>query len=158
MLEAGCGTGQLSNFLGMSWKRRCFAGDICLNCLRLGKSFADRYTIRNGAFLQMNQFRRPLRDNTFDVVISNGVLHHTGNCEGGLRSILAKLKPGGLILIVSITLMLGCGSFGNDGHFARSVRNCISSTLGSETRAANLTESRPGSWTSIGIRKKPIIR
>jgi hypothetical protein len=42
VLEAGCGTGQLSNFLGMSWTRRVFAGDLCLNSLRLAKGFADR--------------------------------------------------------------------------------------------------------------------
>jgi SAM-dependent methyltransferase len=99
VLEAGCGTGQLSNFLGMSWKRRVFAGDLCLNSLRLAKGFADRYAIRNVAFLQMNLFRPPFRDSVFDVVISNGVLHHTGDCEGGFRSILSKLKPGGLVLI-----------------------------------------------------------
>jgi SAM-dependent methyltransferase len=99
VFEAGCGTGQLSNFLGMSWKRKVIAGDICLNSLRLAKGFADRYSIRNVAFVQMNLFRPPFRDGTFDVVISNGVLHHTGDCEHGLRSILAKLKPGGLILI-----------------------------------------------------------
>lgn len=99
VLEAGCGTGQLSNFLGMSWKPRVLAGDLCLNSLRLAKGFADRYAIRNVAFLQMNLFRPPFRDGVFDVVISNGVLHHTGDCEGGFRSILNKLKPGGLILI-----------------------------------------------------------
>ena len=98
-LEAGCGTGQLSNFLGMSWRRRVFAGDICLNSLRLAKGFADRYSVRNVAFLQMNLFRPPFRDDTFDIVISNGVLHHTGDCEGGFKSILAKLKPGGHIVI-----------------------------------------------------------
>lgn len=99
ILEAGCGTGQLSNFLGMSWKRKVFAGDMCLNSLRLAKRFADQYGIRNAAFLQMNLFSPPFRDEVFDVVISNGVLHHTGDCRGGFRSILAKLKPRGLILI-----------------------------------------------------------
>jgi SAM-dependent methyltransferase len=99
ILEAGCGTGQLSNFLGMSWKRRVFAGDLCLNSLRLAKGFADRYAIRNVAFLQMNLFRPPFRDGVFDVVISNGVLHHTSDCEGAFKSILTKLKPGGHIII-----------------------------------------------------------
>lgn len=99
VFEAGCGTGQLSNFLGMSWKRRVFAGDICLNSLRLAKGFADRHSIRNVAFLQMNLFRPPFRDGAFDVVISNGVLHHTGDCEGAFQSILAKLKSGGLVLV-----------------------------------------------------------
>jgi SAM-dependent methyltransferase len=99
VLEAGCGTGQLSNFLGMSPKRKVFAGDVCLNSLRLGKAFADRFKIRNVGFLQMNLFRPPFRDGVFDVVVSNGVLHHTGDCEGGFRSLLAKVKPGGHILI-----------------------------------------------------------
>jgi SAM-dependent methyltransferase len=99
VLEAGCGTGQLSNFLGMSWERKVFAGDLCLNSLRLAKGFADRYAINNVAFLQMNLFRPPFRDDTFDVVISNGVLHHTGDCEGAFRSILTKVRRGGLILI-----------------------------------------------------------
>ncbi len=99
VLEAGCGTGQLSNFLGMSWNRKVIAGDLCLNSLRLAKGFADRYAIRNVGFVQMNLFRPPFRSNSFDVVISNGVLHHTGDCEGGFRSILSKLKPGGLILV-----------------------------------------------------------
>src|SRR3954454_15955167 len=31
VLEAGCGTGQLTNFLVLSWQRRVFGGDICLN-------------------------------------------------------------------------------------------------------------------------------
>lgn len=99
VLEAGCGTGQLSNFLGMSWKRKVFAGDVCLNSLRLAKAFADRYAVRNVGFLQMNLFRPPFRDKVFDIVISNGVLHHTGDCEGGFRAILAKVKPGGFIVI-----------------------------------------------------------
>lgn len=99
ILEAGCGTGQLSNFLGMGWNRKVFAGDICLNSLRLAKKFADQYSIRNVAFLQMNLFRPPFRDESLDLIISNGVLHHTGDCKGGFRSLLTKLKPGGHIAI-----------------------------------------------------------
>jgi SAM-dependent methyltransferase len=99
VFEAGCGTGQLSNFLGMSWERHVVAGDLCLNSLRLAKGFADRYAIRNVGFVQMNLFRPPFKDGVFDVVISNGVLHHTGDCERAFRSILAKAKPGGLVLV-----------------------------------------------------------
>lgn len=29
--EAGCGTGQLSNFLGLAWDRKVFGGDLSLN-------------------------------------------------------------------------------------------------------------------------------
>ncbi|MCB1914251.1 MAG: class I SAM-dependent methyltransferase [Rhodocyclaceae bacterium] len=97
--EAGCGTGQLSNFLGMSWRRRVIGGDLCRNSLRLAKGFADRNVIRNAGFVQLNLFNPPFRDAVFDVVISNGVLHHTADCALAFRSILAKLKPGGHILV-----------------------------------------------------------
>ncbi|MCB1894133.1 MAG: class I SAM-dependent methyltransferase [Zoogloeaceae bacterium] len=97
--EAGCGTGQLSNFLGMSWRRSVIGGDLCRNSLRLAKDFAERNVIRNVGFVQLNLFNPPFRNEVFDVVISNGVLHHTADCELAFRSILAKLKPGGHILI-----------------------------------------------------------
>jgi SAM-dependent methyltransferase len=99
VLEAGCGTGQLTNFLGLSWKRRVLGGDICLNSLRLANGFRERYRIANAAFLQMNLFRPPFRDNSIDVLICNGVLHHTGDARKGFETLLSKVKPGGHILI-----------------------------------------------------------
>lgn len=99
VLEAGCGTGQLSNFLGMGWGRKVIGGDLCLNSLRLAKSFRDRCAINNAHFVQMNLFRPPFPDETFDLVISNGVLHHTSDPEGGFHAIARKLKPGGHIII-----------------------------------------------------------
>jgi len=99
VLEAGCGTGQMTNFLGMSWKRRILGADICLNSLRLAEAFRQRCSIQNAAFLQMNLFRPPFRDESFDVIIANGVLHHTSNPEGGLAALSKKLKPGGIVCI-----------------------------------------------------------
>jgi len=99
VLEAGCGTGQLSNFLGMNWGRTVIGADLCLNSLRLAISFRDRYSITNAQFVQMNLFRPPFPDEAFDVVISNGVLHHTSDPAGGFQSIARKLKPGGFMII-----------------------------------------------------------
>jgi SAM-dependent methyltransferase len=99
VLEAGCGTGQLTNFLGLSWRRRVLGGDICLNSLRLANGFRERYRIANAGFLQMNLFRPPFHDDSIDVLISNGVLHHTGDPRKGSETLLRKVKPGGLILI-----------------------------------------------------------
>jgi len=99
VLEAGCGTGQLTNFLGIHWNRRVFGSDMCMNSLRLAKGFRDRCTINNAGFLQMNLFRPAFREHVFDLVISNGVLHHTGDPVGGFRSISRLVKPGGLIII-----------------------------------------------------------
>jgi SAM-dependent methyltransferase len=99
VLEAGCGTGQLSNFLGMHWDRKVIGADLCLNSLKLAKGFRDRCGIQNNSFLQMNLFRPPFAHNAFDVVVSNGVLHHTNDPLGGFRSISRLVKPGGLVII-----------------------------------------------------------
>jgi SAM-dependent methyltransferase len=99
VLEAGCGTGQLTNYLGLSWKRRVIGGDMCINSLRLAKGFRDRFRINNAAFLQMNLFHPPFRDGSLDAIISNGVLHHTQDPRSGFGALARKLKPGGLVVI-----------------------------------------------------------
>lgn len=99
VLEAGCGTGQLSNFLGMHWQRRVIGADMCMNSLRLAKGFRDRFSINNAEFLQMNLFQPPFADQTFDVIISNGVLHHTPDAREAFRSLAAKLNPGGIFIV-----------------------------------------------------------
>jgi SAM-dependent methyltransferase len=99
VLDAGSGTGQLTNFLGMDWRRRVIGADVCMNSLNLARDFRDRFGIVNADFVQMNLFRPPFADATMDVIISNGVLHHTADPESGFRAILAKLKPGGYILV-----------------------------------------------------------
>jgi len=99
IIECGCGTGQLTNFLGGRRDRVVFGTDLCLNSLRLAKGFRDHCNIRNAGFLQMNLFRPAFRDEVFDLVISNGVLHHTGDPLGGFKSIARMLKPNGTIII-----------------------------------------------------------
>ncbi|MGD0301735.1 MAG: methyltransferase domain-containing protein [Bryobacteraceae bacterium] len=99
VLEVGCGTGQLTNFLGLAWNRTVFGSDLCLNSLRLAKDFRNRYTIGNAGFLQMNLFRPAFFPASFGLVISNGVLHHTGDPVGAFGSISRLVKPGGYIIV-----------------------------------------------------------
>ena len=99
VLECGCGTGQLSNFLGMRYGRTVFGTDLCLNSLTLAENFRARCGIKGANFVQMNLFRPTFQPAMFDVVISNGVLHHTGDPLGGFQSIARLLKPGGYIII-----------------------------------------------------------
>jgi len=99
VLEVGCGTGQLTNFLGMDWRRRVVGTDICVNSLRLAKEFRDRFAVVNADFAQMNLFRPAVARESVDLVVTNGVLHHTADPEGAFRSILATLRPGGHIMV-----------------------------------------------------------
>ncbi len=99
ILEVGCGTGQLSNYLGLTWGRQVFASDMCLNSLKLGQDFKKRHNITNVVFLQMNLFKPAFRPETFDLVICNGVLHHTSDPLAGLKSMTRLTKRGGFVLV-----------------------------------------------------------
>lgn len=99
VLEVGCGTGQLSNFLGECSTRTVVGADLCLNSLRLAQNFKLGNGLNNVAFYQINLFRPPFKAESFDVVISNGVLHHTSDPRGGFTSIVRLLKKGGFVLV-----------------------------------------------------------
>ncbi|MFZ0544600.1 MAG: class I SAM-dependent methyltransferase [Candidatus Promineifilaceae bacterium] len=99
ILEVGCGTGQLSNFLAMTWGRTVFGCDLCLNSLRLANNFRRDQMIEGVAYVQMNLFKPVFKPHSFDFVISNGVLHHTGDAYRGFEEISKLVKPGGYILI-----------------------------------------------------------
>jgi SAM-dependent methyltransferase len=99
ILEVGCGTGQMTNFLAMAWGRTVIGSDICHNSLKLAVGFRDRFAVNNAHFVEMNLFDPFFRKASFDVVISNGVLHHTGDAAAAFRSIQSLVKPGGHIII-----------------------------------------------------------
>lgn len=98
ILECGCGTGQLSNFLSIA-NRTVFATDICVNSLRLGQRFAREHGLARVQFAQMNLFRPAFKPETFHLVISTGVLHHTSDPFLAFKTIGALVKPDGYILI-----------------------------------------------------------
>jgi SAM-dependent methyltransferase len=98
IIECGCGTGQLSSFLSIA-NRTVFGADMCLNSLRLGNNFREQNNLKNVRYLQMNLFRPCFKPGIFDLVISNGVLHHTSDPFGAFESISRLVKPGGYVLI-----------------------------------------------------------
>lgn len=98
IIECGSGTSQLSNFLSLA-NRTVFAADLCMNSLRLGQSFARAHGLSRVQFVQMNLFRPPFQPESFHLVISNGVLHHTSDPFLAFKSISRLVKPGGYILV-----------------------------------------------------------
>lgn len=98
VLECGSGTGQLSIFLSIA-RRTVFGVDMCLNSLRLGEAFKKKNDLKRVHFLQMNLFAPIFKPETFPLVISNGVLHHTADPFLAFQRIARLVKPGGYILI-----------------------------------------------------------
>ena len=144
ILDVGCGTGQLSNFLGMTWGRTVFGTDLCLNSLRLGNEFKEQNQIDNAAFVQMNLFRPVFKPGTFDIVIGNGVLHHTNDPFGGFQSIARLVKPGAFVLI---------GLYNKYGRIPTDFRRFLFKVSGdrfkfldSRLRDKSISETRRQTW------------
>ena len=125
VLDVGCGTGQLSNFLGMKWGRTIFGADICLNSLKLGHNFKLRNDIDNTAFVQMNLFRPVFKPESFDLVLSNGVLHHTSDPFRGFEAISKLVNRGGHLVI---------GLYNRYGRIPTGVRRLIFRVSGNRFR------------------------
>jgi len=54
--------------------------------------------VPEGDFIQCDIDRMPFRRETFDVVLSLGVLHHIPHWQVNLRKLVGLLRPGGWML------------------------------------------------------------
>jgi len=100
VLDAGCGSGFSSSlWLSPSWRRQgraeWFGVDISAAIdvaqERLGK-------IPGTSFIQGDILQLPFREESFDTIFSEGVLHHTPSTEAALKSLVPLLEMGGQIL------------------------------------------------------------
>ena len=98
ILEAGCGTGQMSIILSR-YARQIYGIDLSKGSLIEAKKFIDSNDIKSVHLFRMNIFKLFFKENTFDVIISNGVLHHTYNPKLAFSKLVRVLKPGGIIVI-----------------------------------------------------------
>lgn len=98
ILECGCGTGQLSHYLQLN-NNHVLGIDMSLGSLGLAVEHKRRNGLARSAFAQMNIFDLAVKDESFDVVISHGVLHHTFDAERAFAHIVTKLKPGGIVMV-----------------------------------------------------------
>ena len=93
LLEVGCGMGtDLLQFAAGG--ALCTGVDLTPRSIELSRLHFALYE-RHAEFLLADGERLPFKDESFDVVYSNGVLHHTPDTEQGVREIHRVLRPGG---------------------------------------------------------------
>jgi SAM-dependent methyltransferase len=98
ILEIGCGTGQMSLYLGRA-DRVVIGADLTRASLKLGAAAARRFGVDNVQFVETDLHRPGLRAGAFDVVYTSGVLHHTPDPRQAFARLLPLLRPGGTIVL-----------------------------------------------------------
>ena len=94
VLDAGAGSGaSLKQFV--DWPSEVVAADISEAIDMCRRHFGDRPHV---SYVQADLARLPFEDEVFDVVWSNGVLHHTPSVFDSLRAIVRHVKAGGFVI------------------------------------------------------------
>jgi 2-polyprenyl-3-methyl-5-hydroxy-6-metoxy-1,4-benzoquinol methylase/uncharacterized protein YbaR (Trm112 family) len=96
--EIGCGTGQLSLFLAGA-DRTVLGADLSRASLAMAREAADRYGVENVHFVETDLKAPGLAREAFDVVVCNGVLHHTPDPRASFASVARLVRPGGVLVV-----------------------------------------------------------
>ena len=94
VLDVGCGMGRFAE-VATRWGARVVGIDLSAAAEVAAKNLHDRQFV---AF-QADVFALPFAPESFDLIYSMGVLHHTPDCEKAFKALPQYLKPGGTIAI-----------------------------------------------------------
>lgn len=104
ILEIGCGTGEIANFVAEKTKAQVIGTDICVPFIEEARKM---HQLPNLSFDVLN-FNEPdtLKGKKFDYIIGNGILHHLYyHLDEALKNILFLLKDGGKLIFLEPNLI-----------------------------------------------------
>ena len=142
VLEAECGTGQLSIALSR-YNRKIHSIDLSKGSLIEAKNFIKQNEIKNVQLYRMNIFNLCFPKNYFDIIISNGVLHHTHNPKLAFGKLSECLKPNGIIVI---------GLYHKYGRIVQNIRQFLIKIFGEKLKSIdkrfseNLSDKKKYAW------------
>ena len=98
VLDVGCGAGLSAiELFGDALRRVEYVGvDLSDAHLVAERRFRERGL--PGRHMRADMMELPFPDGSFDVILAEGVLHHTDSTERALFAVSRKLRPGGRIL------------------------------------------------------------
>ena len=91
VLEGGCGKGRHTRRVAQWGARDVVAVDLSA---AVEVAFAATRGLENAHVIQADIYNLPLK-RAFDYAFSVGVLHHLPDPQGGFKSLVSKVKPGG---------------------------------------------------------------
>jgi SAM-dependent methyltransferase len=94
VLDVGCGMGRFAE-VATRWGARVIGIDLSAAAEMAARNLADRDFVA----LQADVFGLPFSSESFDVIYSMGVLHHTPDCEAAVKVLPRYLKPGGTLTV-----------------------------------------------------------
>lgn len=93
-LNAGCGVAWSEDLFNVNPETKRFAVDISLS---VETAYERTKNIPNALVAQADIFNLPYNEHYFDIIFSDGVIHHTSNPRKAFNTLCKHLKPGGLI-------------------------------------------------------------
>jgi len=118
VLDVGVGSGASSRLWGPRAKE--FHGvDIGNGVYRAENTLKN--SVKNPILSHADLHHLPYPDESFDVIVSNGVLHHTPDTKNALKQVFPKLKKQGLIIFYIYKVKAPLREFSDDY-----IRNLIS--------------------------------
>lgn len=101
VLEVGCGAGGHSALFAYHGATMTSIDLTLARCRSTAAKFALLGEAAQGCLaMQSDAEALPFEDGTFDIVYSNGVLHHTTDTEKAIAEVYRVLKPGGRAVIM----------------------------------------------------------
>jgi SAM-dependent methyltransferase len=133
ILVAGCGTNQAAHIAFTNPRAQVLGIDLSQASLQHQKFLQEKHGIANLRLRQLDILRAGEIGETFDLIVSTGVLHHLPDPDAGLRALAPLLAPDGAFHImlygryarVGVYMMqelfrrLGVGQSADDVAFAR---------------------------------------
>ena len=95
VLDAGCGMGRYSA-VALSLGAEVVAVDMSESLIRVAEAAKTNPKLHP---VEGDLLRPPLRKGAFDVVYSQGVLHHTADTRAAFKAVAALVKPRGLLSV-----------------------------------------------------------
>ncbi|MCX6350584.1 MAG: class I SAM-dependent methyltransferase, partial [Bacteroidetes bacterium] len=95
VLDQGCGGGRYTVAWSLLGAAKCTGLDFSEVGLEDAKYRCQLANINNVDFVKGSVLDMPFEDNSFDIVYSNGVLHHTEDWKKGISEQMRVMKPGG---------------------------------------------------------------